>query len=150
MLGQFQSTAPGAGRRTSQSTDGAAGAADDGAALAPALLKSAIERLEQIIDQETAALQRRTAVDLNGFNDRKSHGLVELTRAMRHFETTPPDQMLVASLTTLRAKLRDNSMALKMHLDAVREVSTVVAEAMQHADSDGTYAPVIKNNPYTA
>jgi hypothetical protein len=150
MLGQFQSSLPGASRRTPQNADGVGGAADDGAALAPALLKSAIERLEELIDQETAALQRRTAVDLNGFNDRKSHGLVELTRAMRHFESTPPDQTLVASLTTLRTKLEDNSAALKMHLDAVREVSTVVAEAMQNADSDGTYAPVIKNNPYTA
>ncbi len=150
MLSQFQSAASGSGRRKLQNTDGTGGAADDSAALAPALLKSAIERLEEIIDQETAALQRRTAVDLNGFNDRKSYGLVELTRAMRHFEATPPDQTLVASLTTLRSKLEVNSAALKMHLDAVREVSTVVAEAMQHADSDGTYAPVIKNNPYTA
>ena len=150
MLGQFQGSAAGSERRKLQNTDGTGGAADDSAALAPALLKSAIERLEDIIDQETAALQRRTAVDLNGFNDRKSHGLVELTRAMRHFEATPPDQTLVASLTTLRAKLEVNSAVLKMHLDAVREVSTVVAEAMQNADSDGTYAPVIKNNPYTA
>ncbi len=148
MLGQFQSLASGAGRRAPQTAEGAGAASDDSAALAPALLKSAIERLGEIIDQETAALQRRTAVDLNAFNDRKSHGLVELTRAMRHFESTPPDQMLLVSLTALRAKLQDNSAALKMHLDAVREVSTVVAEAMQHADSDGTYAPVIKNNPY--
>ena len=117
--------------------------------LAPALLKCAVERLEQVIDQETAALQTRAAVDLNDFNDRKSHGLVELTRAMRHFEAAPPDRSLLSSLASLRAKLEINRIALGMHLEAVREISTVVAQAMQSADSDGTYAPTIRNNAGT-
>lgn len=124
--------------------------ADDVASLATALLKSAIERLEEVIDQETAALQRRTSVDLNDFNDRKSHGLVELTRAMRFFEATPPEPYLVTALTTLRSKLEINRAVLATHLEAVREVSTVIADAMQNADSDGTYAPVLKGGARTS
>lgn len=118
--------------------------ADESAALAPALLKSAVERLEAVIDQETAALKMRRAVDLNDFNDRKSHGFVELSRAMRHFEGAALDPTIVSCLTGLRSKLETNSAVLKMHLEAVKEVSTVVADAMRHADSDGTYAPTLR------
>jgi hypothetical protein len=123
--------------------------ADDITSLAPALLRSAIERLEEVIDQETAALQRRTSVDLNDFNDRKSHGLVELTRAMRHFEAIPPEPYLVTALTNLRSKLEINRAVLATHLEAVREVSSAIADAMQSADSDGTYAPMLKGSART-
>lgn len=119
-------------------------AMEENAALAPALLKSAVERLEAVIDQETAALKMRRVVDLNDFNDRKSHGFVELARAMRHFEGSALDPSLVSSLSGLRAKLETNRAVLKMHLEAVKEVSTVVADAMRHADSDGTYAPTLR------
>ena len=117
---------------------------EENAALAPALLKNAVDRLEAVIDQETAALTMRRAVDLNDFNDRKSHGFVELSRAMRHFEGAALDQSLVLCLTGLRTKLETNRAVLKMHLEAVKEVSTVVADAMRHADSDGTYAPTLR------
>jgi hypothetical protein len=128
---------------------GKGSAGDDIAALAPALLKSAIDRLEEVIDQETAALQKRTSVDLNDFNDRKSHGLVELTRAMRFFEVTPPEPHLITALTSLRSKLEINRAVLATHLEAVREVSTVISDAMQNADSDGTYAPMLKGSGRT-
>ena len=55
------------------------------------LVESAIERLEEAVAQETAALQSRKTFDLKEFNDRKSHGLLELTRAMRLIEGTAPD-----------------------------------------------------------
>jgi hypothetical protein len=69
---------------------------------------------------------------------------VELARAMRHFEGSALDPSLVSSLSGLRAKLETNRAVLKMHLEAVKEVSTVVADAMRHADSDGTYAPTLR------
>lgn len=104
------------------------------------LVESAIERLEEAVDQETAALRARATADLKEFNDRKSMGLLELTRAMRQIEGTPPDQVLTARLVGLRDKLDRNSAVLKLHLDAVREVSAAMAEAMRDADSDGTYS----------
>lgn len=105
-------------------------------------LETAIVRLEETLDEETAALRGRTAVDLKAFNDRKSHGLLELTRAMRVIEGAEPEPAVAARLSTLRGKLADNCAAIKLHLDAVREISTVVADAMRMAESDGTYAPL--------
>lgn len=108
------------------------------------LVEGAIERLEEAVEQETAALQNRTGLDLREFNDRKSQGLLELTRAMRHIEGGAPEPALVHRLAGLRTKLEINSAALKMHLDAVREVSTVMADAMREAESDGTYSRSIR------
>lgn len=104
------------------------------------LVESAIERLEEAVEQETAALNTRAGVDLREFNDRKSQGLLELTRAMRHIEGAAPEPVLVTRLARLRSKLDLNSTALKMHLDAVREISAVMADAMRDAESDGTYS----------
>lgn len=110
------------------------------------LVESAIERLEETVEQETAALNMRAGVDLREFNDRKSQGLLELTRAMRHFEGTAPEPALVTRLARLRSKLDRNSVALRMHLDAVREISAVMADAMRDAESDGTYSSSMSGN----
>ncbi len=103
-----------------------------------------IARLEQVIDQETAALRTRTVVDLKDFNNRKSHGLLELSRALRLFEGAEMDPEILARLTSLRAKLETNRNVLKMHLEAVREVSSIIAEAIRDAESDGTYSRSIR------
>jgi hypothetical protein len=152
MLGAFGSSARGAPlRRSDESgagaanfTPGASARASDEKAGAFGVIERAAERLEQVIDQETAALQTRGGVDLKDFNDRKSLGLLELTRAMRHIEGTAPDQALQSRLTRLRNKLEINRAALKMHLDAVREISTILSDAMRNAESDGTYSPSIR------
>jgi hypothetical protein len=127
--------------------DEAAGGArtgDERIAAAFGVIVKAAERLELVIDQETAALQARTGVDLKDFNDRKSLGLLELTRAMRHVEGVAPDQALHARLSRLRGKLEINQAALRTHLEAVREISAIVADAMRNAESDGTYTPSIR------
>lgn len=153
MLGTFASTARGtplrgsdeAGAGAATFTPGAgARASDEKAAGAFGVIERAAERLEQVVDQETAALQTRTSVDLKDFNDRKSLGLLELTRATRHIEGTAPDPALLARLSRLRDKLEINRAALKTHLDAVKEISTIVADAMRNAESDGTYSPSIR------
>jgi hypothetical protein len=107
------------------------------------LVESAIERLEEAVEQETAALRNRAGADLREFNDRKSQGLLELTRAMRHIEGVPGPE-LATRLGRLRAKLEINSAQLKMHLEAVREISAVMADAMRNAESDGTYTRSIR------
>ena len=114
-------------------------APDDGG-LASASLARAIDRLEDVVVQETAALRGRAQADLKDFNTRKSHGLLELTRAMRLFETGELGEPLRMRLADLRAKLEKNRAALAMHLEAVREISTMMAGAVQDAESDGTYS----------
>jgi hypothetical protein len=104
-------------------------------------LERAIERLEEVVDQETAALKSRVGVDLADFSNRKSQGLLDLSRALRSHDGLARDKAALARLAGLRAKLDANRAALKIHLDAVREVATVLADAIRDAESDGTYSP---------
>jgi hypothetical protein len=119
---------------------GSAGRPPEGA---PVSLDRVIERLEEVVEQETAALRGRTAVDLKVFNTRKSQGLLELNRALRGLDGAPRDEALAARLAGLRAKLDVNRAVLEMHLAAVREVASALADAIRDADSDGTYSPSI-------
>lgn len=114
-----------------------------GADAASAALERCVTRLEEVVDHETAALKRREAVDLREFNNRKSQGLLDLTRCLRVFQGAAPSQAAVGRLAGLRAKLDLNQAVLKLHLDAVREIATVMSDAIKDADSDGTYSPAV-------
>lgn len=103
-------------------------------------LEKVIERLEDLIDAETAALRSRTKIDLKDFNNRKSLGLLELSRAMRQCDGAPLNEAIRLRLSGLRAKLETNQAVLKMHLEAVREISSIVADTIRNAESDGTYS----------
>lgn len=104
-----------------------------------------IQRLEEIIDQETHALRARKAIDFRDFNNRKSQALLELTRSLRLMQGTGPDPALAARVGALKVKLAVNQAALKVHLDAMREISTSLSEAIRNADSDGTYTQAISS-----
>lgn len=104
-----------------------------------------IGTLETVVEEETAALAARTQVDLEGFSNRKSQGLMELNRASRNLEAMANHQVVAARLAGLRDKLAINQMALKLHLDAVREISSIVANAIRESESDGTYSETIRS-----
>jgi hypothetical protein len=106
----------------------------------------AIERVEQVVDQETAALSQHQVKTLGDFNHRKSHGLLELTRAIRALGNAAAVPALQLRLLALQAKLRGNAEALQLHLKAVQEVSAVVTRAIREAESDGTYSEAIRFN----
>jgi hypothetical protein len=106
-------------------------------------LDRAIQRLEEVVEQETAALRTRAAIDLREFNNRKSQGLLDLNKALRVMDNAAADSGVTARLAQLRAKLEVNRAVLKMHLEAVREISTIVADTIRDADSDGTYSQSI-------
>lgn len=115
-------------------------------ALLHASLVKSIERVEFIIDLETESLQQYQPIDLGGFNHQKSHGLLELTRAMRALGTASFDQQIMEDLMRLREKLERNLTTLDIHLKAVRQVSTLIARAIEDDNSDGTYSASI-NQP---
>ena len=114
--------------------------AHDRAQGAHVLLDKAILRLAEIVDLETAALQSRAAVDLRDFNNRKSQGLHELNQILRQLAGRGADGAIIARLGGLRQKLEVNRSVLKMHLEAAREISTIVSDAIREAESDGTYS----------
>lgn len=107
------------------------------------MLDVSIQRLEEIVDQETKALQARQAIDLKEFNDRKSQALLELTRWLRSMQGVEENPPLAARIAVLKEKLALNQAVLKVHLEAVREISNTLSDAIRHADSDGTYTQSI-------
>lgn len=103
----------------------------------------AIERLKATIDEETSKLESRDVVDFDTFSQRKNRGLLELTRAIRVTSDIQDDPRVAPQLTHLRASLIRNQAALQIHLDAVREVSAIIAKSIQEVESDGTYSLAI-------
>jgi hypothetical protein len=104
---------------------------------------NAIERLKATIDEETSKLEARAVVDFDTFSQRKNRGLLELTRAIRVATDIRDDPRVAPQLTHLRASLIRNQAALQIHLDAVREVSAIIAKSIQDVESDGTYSLAI-------
>jgi hypothetical protein len=120
--------------------------ADEGGSAAPNYLEKVIERLEEVVEAETAALRSRAKVDLKDFNHRKSHGLLELSRAMRQHGGAVLDETIRVRLNRLKARLESNRAVLKLHLEAVREISSIVADTIRNAESDGTYSPAVRSS----
>ncbi len=105
-----------------------------------------IERIIAMIDLETDSLRHYRPIDLAAFNHQKSQALLELTRALRAMPRESLDREIVAAIARLREKLESNLRALDIHLKAVRQVSALIARAIEDDDSDGTYTHTI--NPY--
>lgn len=106
-------------------------------------LAKTIARVESIVDLETETLQRCQPVDLGMFNHQKSHGLLELMRGMRTIGPASFDHQILQELASLRGKLEKNLVALDIHLKAVRQVSALIARAIEDDNSDGTYSASI-------
>lgn len=102
-------------------------------------LTSAIERLEELVREETDALRTRATIDFAEISRRKSRSLLELTRIAR---AVPPrlDAATATRVRALRDALQHNLDLLGLHLSAAQEVSTIMHSAIREAESDGTYS----------
>lgn len=105
----------------------------------PVELGQIIQRIEDALDTETAAIRTDMAFDLKGSNARKSRHLYELTRAVRTLGGHVP-AVHRESLLGLRAKLERNEAAILAHMSAVGEVAGMIQEAIRRTDADGTYS----------
>ncbi len=99
-----------------------------------------IERLECVIEAETAALQQQTGLDLSEFNHKKRHGVLELSRTIRVLDEETLE-CAQGPLHRLRDKVEKNLSILEIHMRAVHAVSDIIANAIQERESDGTYSP---------
>jgi hypothetical protein len=108
-------------------------------------LEVSIQRLEEIVEQETFALRERQTIDLKEYNNRKSQALLELMRTLRHLDGTAPSPALMARVSSLKSKLAANQAVLRLHLEAVREITTSLSDAIRHSESDGTYTQAISS-----
>lgn len=103
------------------------------------LVIAVIQRIESCLDEEIAALDKAPNFDLKASNDRKSQGLVDLSQAMRRLKPADVDENLNLQLQAFRAKLAVNLRKICLHLDAVKEITAMLSQAIQSAESDGTY-----------
>ncbi|QAY96212.1 hypothetical protein CWB41_11135 [Methylovirgula ligni] len=102
-----------------------------------------VERIERLVDLETATLEQYRPVDFSEFNHRKTHALLELDRAMRALGAQARDARMRGELDRLRAKLQRNLATLEIHLKAVRQVCSLITRAIETEESDGTYSSSI-------
>jgi len=127
---------PLAGRRL---TSGGRGTAQDPDA-ARAVVFSVISCIESYLDEETAALNSTLAYDFKTSNDRKSQGLLDLSQALRGLQQSDINDDLKLRLVGFREKLTINLRKIRLHLEAVKEIASVLSDAIQNAESDGTYS----------
>lgn len=104
-------------------------------------LVDVMRRLTSLLDEETAALRDGNHALLGDFRDRKGHGLLELSRAvsgLRHGEIA--DVRIEPTIKELRSRLETNLDVVKLHLDAMNELTEVIANAIRESEWDGTYS----------
>ncbi|WP_134496212.1 flagellar protein FlgN [Microvirga pakistanensis] len=114
------------------------------------MLMKSLDRLEETLDLETAALLSRDLNNLEEFNRRKSQSLLEISRMARTVENATLDAITTKRLERLKAKLEQNQEILERHMRAVQEISAVISGAIQAAESDTTYSADVVRGGYGA
>jgi hypothetical protein len=106
----------------------------------PGNLAAIIGRIEEAVEEETAGIRTDTGYDLKASNARKSRYLYELTRAMKGGAEVEFLEQHREGLLRLRQKLAKNEAAILAHLSAVNEVASLLKNAIQRSEADGTYS----------
>ncbi len=100
-------------------------------------------RLGSLLDEETTALRGNNHGALTEIKYRKVHGCLDVTRALGRAGKGPGDPRLAPIMTELRGKLELNQRVLKLHLDALNEITSVLSNAIRESEWDGTYTQAI-------
>lgn len=109
-------------------------------AAAPGNLTAIIARIEEAVDDETAQIRRDVSFDIRASNARKSRYLYELSKAVKGLAPADLASDQRDAFARLQGKLVANEQAIRAHLDAVGEVASLIRDAMQRAENDGTYS----------
>lgn len=124
---------------------------DDPAArdIALARFAAVVNSLEEVVDYETGALEKHENPDYNDINARKTRGLRDLNQSItdvaRYFDNVV-ETKVETLLGSLKKKLERNSELLKIHLEAVTELSQMMQDAAREQETDGTYDPFTVNS----
>lgn len=100
----------------------------------------AIAHLTEAIERETRDLDDPAAVDYRAHAQRKSQGLMELSRLEPALANLRGHPGLRTALSDLLDKLDANQRLLNAKLRAARTVAEIVARAISDGQSDGTYS----------
>ncbi|KQP59755.1 hypothetical protein [Methylobacterium sp. Leaf108] len=104
------------------------------------MLIASLKRLDATVSAETEALLAHRPIDQDAVNRRKGQSLLELTRLTRGLDPERVDPELADQLARLRRSLQRNQEVVGLHLRAVEEIAEIVNDAIQDAESDGTYS----------
>ncbi|MBG19511.1 MAG: hypothetical protein CML31_06035 [Rhizobiales bacterium] len=97
-------------------------------------------RLEAVLDEENTKLGKDKTFDLTRTNAIKSRCLYEMSVLMRDTGARRIGREAEAQLGDIRKKLEINTVKVKAHMDAVREVAEMLKEVATEAEADGTYS----------
>ena len=111
---------------------------DAGAALMN--LSVILGRIEETVEAETVSIRTDLRFDIRASNVRKSRYLYELNRAVSGVGAAVLREEHRDGIIRLREKLAANEAAILAHLNAVTEVASLMQDAIQHAEADGTYS----------
>ena len=103
----------------------------------------AIERLSEAIESETRDLSGAALVDYRAHSQRKSQGLMELSRLEPTLASLSAHPRLQAALSGLVVRLEVNQRLLQAKLRAARTIADVISRAISEGQSDGTYSETI-------
>ncbi|WP_432346875.1 hypothetical protein WMC41_01985 [Shinella yambaruensis] len=103
-------------------------------------IRTVLGRLETIIDNENDNIGRDPDFDLPTSNAHKSRCLYELAMLARDVRPDEVPQTFSSQLGRVREKLATNAQRVSAHLEAVREVVTILKNAVQDLEADGTYS----------
>jgi hypothetical protein len=106
----------------------------------PGNFSALIGRIEEAVEEETAAIRTDLGFDIKASNARKSRYLYELTRAMKGIGEVDFLAEHRDGIRRLREKLASNEAAIRAHLNAVSEVANLMQNAIQRSEADGTYS----------
>jgi len=115
-----------------------------------AMIEAAARRLAVIVEEETHAIRTGSSqADFKTFNSRKSLGLVELNRALGLLGDEQLAPTTLRLLEDLNRKLETNRRVLKLHMEAVGEIASIISESIREAESDGTYTHAFRSKGHT-
>ncbi|HEV7246017.1 MAG TPA: hypothetical protein VGN93_03385 [Shinella sp.] len=103
-------------------------------------IRTVLGRLETIIDNENDNIGSDPEFDLPTSNAHKSRCLYELAMLTRDVRPDEVPQTFSTQLGRVRDKLATNAQRVSAHLDAVREVVSILKNAVQDLEADGTYS----------
>ncbi len=107
--------------------------------IADTSLQSIIRRILECVELETKSIRADNQFDAKQSNSRKSRLLYELGRASRNMNLADLDRSCRDDLEALRAALSENETVLKAQISAVSEVASIVQNAIEREETDGTY-----------
>jgi hypothetical protein len=103
-------------------------------------IRTVLGRLETIIDNENDNIGSDPEFDLPTSNAHKSRCLYELAMLTRDVRPDEVPRTFSTQLGRVRDKLATNAQRVSAHLDAVREVVSILKNAVQDLEADGTYS----------